>query len=215
MSNRNPSSATPLIIGLTGGIGSGKSSVTAIFAALGAPVIDADLVAREVVAPGEPALSEITARFGTEILDASGQLDRQRLKALIFSDPDARHDLEQILHPRIRERMLQQLDAIDAPYVILSIPLLVESGHDYRLNRTVVVDVSEQQQLERASSRDETTVEQIDTAMAAQCSRQERLAMADDIIDNSGSPEQLQAQVQRLHEKYLGMSQEKLNTPPS
>jgi dephospho-CoA kinase len=203
MLKENHSNPTPLIVGLTGGIGSGKSSVTDLFTALGVPVIDADLVAREVVAPGEPALTEIATRFGAEIVDSSGQLDRQRLRGLIFSDPTARDDLEQITHPRIRERMVQQLDAINAPYAILSIPLLIESGHDYNLDRILVVDVSEQQQLERAVLRDETTAEQIEAAMAAQCSRQERLAVADDIIDNSGSPEQLQVQVQQLHRCYM------------
>jgi dephospho-CoA kinase len=206
MSKENLSNSTPLTVGLTGGIGSGKSSVTAIFTALGVPVIDADLVAREVVAPGGPALVEITSRFGTEMLDSSGELNRQRLKELIFSDPTARQDLEQILHPRIRERMLQRLDAIDAPYTILSIPLLVESGHDYHLDRTVVVDVSEQQQLERASIRDGVSVEQIEAAMAAQCDRQERLKIADDVIDNSGSPEQLEAQVLQLHQRYMELA---------
>jgi dephospho-CoA kinase len=206
MSKENLSNSTPLTIGLTGGIGSGKSSVTAIFTALGVPVIDADLVAREVVAPGEPVLAEITDRFGGEIVDSSGQLNRQRLRKMIFSDPAARHDLEQIIHPRIRERMLQRLDTIDAAYAVLSIPLLVESGHDYRLDRIVVVDVSEQQQLERASLRDGATAEQIKAAMAAQCSRQERLEIADDIIDNTGSPDQLQTQVQLLHQRYMEMA---------
>ncbi len=196
----------PLVIGLTGGIGSGKSSVTALFAELGVPIIDADSVAREIVAPGEPALQEITSRFGLEILNPTGQLDRKQLRERIFHDQEARRDLEQILHPRIRERMLQHLDTTDAPYVILSIPLLVESQYDYRLDRIVVVDASEQQQLERASLRDEAKIEQIEAAMAAQCSRQERLAAADDVIDNSGTFEQLRIQVQQLHEKYLDMS---------
>jgi dephospho-CoA kinase len=164
------------------------------------------MVSREVVAPGEPALTEITVRFGTEMLDSSGELNRQRLKELIFNDPTARNDLEQILHPRIRERMLQRLDATDAPYAILSIPLLIESGQNYPLDRTVVVDVSEQQQLERASLRDGATLEQIEAAMNAQCSRQERLEIADDVIDNSGSPEQLEPQVLKLHQRYMEMA---------
>lgn len=195
-----------LTIGLTGGIGSGKSTVSTLFAELGVPVIDADVVAREVVKPGEPALDEIAARFGQEILNPDGSLNRTNLRELIFADPQARRDLETILHPRIRSRMAEQLSALETPYALLSIPLLVESGHAYNLDRVLVVDLPEDQQIQRVCQRDNSSREQTVAILKAQCSRQERLAIADDVIENSGDLAALKEQVLALHQKYLALS---------
>jgi dephospho-CoA kinase len=195
-----------LIIGLTGGIGSGKSTVEELFADLGVPVIDADQAAREVVAPGEPALDAIVTRFGREILNPDGSLDRGRLREYIFEDDAARKELEALLHPPIRARMQAQLEGLDTPYAILSIPLLIESGRTDTVDRVLVVDVSEQQQTERVCRRDGISEQQARAILAAQVSRQERLAAADDVIDNSGSRAALEAQVQALHRSYLTIS---------
>ncbi len=194
-----------LTIGLTGGIGSGKSTVSTLFAELGVPVIDADVAAREVVEPGEPALSEIAARFGEEILNPDGTLNRSKLREAVFADPTARKELEAILHPRIRSRMAEQLSALEAPYTILSIPLLVESGGAYNLDRVLVIDLPEDEQLNRVCQRDGIGREQAAAILQAQCSRSERLAIADDVIENSGDLAALKAQVLALHRKYSGI----------
>ncbi len=192
-----------LSIGLTGGIGSGKSTVSTLFAELGVPVIDADVAAREVVEPGEPALKEIATRFGEEILNPNGTLKRTSLRERVFADPQARKALEAILHPRIRSRMAEQLAALEAPYAILAIPLLVESGGSYELDRVLVVDLPEEEQIKRVCRRDGITPEQAEAILQAQCSRSERLAIANDVIENSGDLAALKAQVLTLHRKYL------------
>ncbi len=191
-----------LTIGLTGGIGCGKSAVADLFTELGAPILDADQVAREVVLPGKPALSEITQRFGSEILLPDGQLDRKRLRAIIFHDEQARHDLEAILHPRIRQQMQHWLANQKTAYAILSIPLLIETGQQNTFDRILVVDCPEALQIERICTRDQVTPDQARSILTAQTSRQERLAAADDIIDNSGPLEALRPQVLRLHRRY-------------
>ncbi len=196
-----------LTIGLTGGIGSGKSTVSNLFAELGVPVIDADVAAREVVKPGEPALNEIAARFGQEILNPDGSLNRTNLRELIFVDPQARRDLEAILHPRIRSHMAEQLSALTTPYAILSIPLLVESGGAYNLDRVLVVDLPEDEQLNRVCQRDGIGREQAAAIQQAQCSRSERLAIADDVIENSCDLASLKEQILALHQKYLALAE--------
>lgn len=194
-----------LRIGLTGGIGSGKSAVAERFAARGVPVIDTDVVAREVVAPGEPALAEIVAAFGTGVLDAAGRLDRRRLRERVFADESARRRLEGILHPRIRTAVQQRLEALDAPYCIIVVPLLIETGFG-PVDRVLVVDVDETRQIERTSRRDEVSPESVRRIMDTQASRQARLARADDVISNNGGLDDLERQVEALHRRYLALA---------
>lgn len=195
-----------LRIGLTGGIGSGKSEAARCFSRLGVPVIDTDLVARELVQPGEPALAEIVAAFGPGILDHSGALDRGRLRKQVFADSRQRQKLEQILHPRIRERALQQAQRTDAPYCVLVIPLLLESGGDYRLDRILLIDAPTELQRRRAARRDGLSPREIDAVITAQASRAQRLAAADDVIVNDGRLEDLCHEVERLHHRYLELA---------
>ena len=195
------------IIGLTGGIGCGKSAVAERFAALGAPVIDADEIARQVVAKGQPGLAEIALHFGPRTLNEDGSLNRRVLREVIFQDSEARKALEGILHPRIREEMDRQLMTLDAPYAILSIPLLFETGQEKRVDRVLVIDCPQDTQIRRVCARDRVNPDQVRSILAAQCSRTDRLARADDIIDNSASPEALTPQVDRLHRHYLRLAQ--------
>lgn len=195
-----------LIIGLTGGIGSGKSTVCRMFAARGVPVIDADIVGRELVAPGRPALEEIVHHFGADILDSTGNLDRARLRAIVFSDPEKRRLLESILHPAIREEMWARARRESAPYCVLCIPLLIETGQQAQVDRVLVVDCNEAVQIGRIRDRDNIGEELARTMMHAQIPRQDRLAHADDIIRNEDGLDALEAQVRRLHESYLALS---------
>ena len=193
-----------LVVGLTGGIGSGKTAVSDAFARRGAAVIDTDLIARELVEPGQPALAEIRARFGAEILTDDGRLDRRRLRQLIFTDPRARTDLETILHPRIDAAVRERLAAVDTPYAIVVIPLLTETGRQRGyLDRVLVVDVPERLQIERVMARDAVGAAQARQALAAQAGRAERLALADDVIHNDTSLAALDRQVEALHQSYL------------
>ncbi len=194
-----------LVIGVTGGIGSGKSAVTRRFAALGVDVIDADVVAREVVEPGTPALDAIREHFGEGVMQGE-QLDRAALRQRIFSDPDAKLWLEALLHPLIGEELLRQLAAARSPYAILVSPLLVESGQHVLCQRVLVVDVPESVQLQRTMQRDTNDAVQVRRIMASQASREQRLARADDVIDNSGEEAALDGQVQRLHRRYLDLA---------
>lgn len=194
------------IVGLTGGIGSGKTTVSQQFEALGIQVVDADIVAREVVAVGSPLLAQIAALFGTQILQADGSLNRGALRELIFQDEQKKQQLNQLLHPVIREQMLQQLKRAQSPYVILSAPLLLENGLDQFCQRVLVVDVSEATQLHRTSARDQVSVAQVNAILKAQLSRAERLEKADDVIDNDGSKAQLNAQIETLHSRYLALA---------
>lgn len=196
------------VIGLTGGIGSGKSTVAGLFAEYGIPIIDADQVARELVAPGQPALQRIVQTFGEEILNGDGTLDRKKLRDLIFHDSKQRKQLEAILHPLIREDMLDQLDSLEAPYAILVIPLLVDTGNWEMIDRILVVDTEEDLQIERVMQRDNVSLEQAEAIIDNQVSRQERLAAADDVIENIGNTEDLKIQVKRLHEFYLNLEQQ-------
>lgn len=195
-----------LRIGLTGGIGSGKSAVAARFRDHGIPVIDADEVAREVVEPGTPAHRELVAAFGEDALDAGGRVDRARLRARVFADPAQRRRLEAILHPRIREAMKRQADALDAPYCILMIPLLVESGGNYRLDRVLVVDADDARRIAWVQARSRLGREEIRRIMGAQATRGQRLAAADDVIVNDGDLDDLARKVDALHERYLALA---------
>jgi dephospho-CoA kinase len=196
------------IIGLTGGIGSGKSAVAAQFRALGIRVVDADQAARAVVEPGTPALAAIAEHFGAGVIQADGSLDRAALRRRVFDDAGERRWLEQLLHPRIGEWLGAQLRSAPGPYAILESPLLFESSQHRMVRRTLLVDVPEEVQVARAASRDGNSAEQIRAIMAAQMSRAERRARADDCIDNSGPPEALAAQVAALHRTYVALAEE-------
>jgi dephospho-CoA kinase len=196
-----------LRIGLTGGIASGKSTVERRLTELGVPVINADDSARAVVAPGQPGLAAVTERFGNAVLTQDGELDRAALRALIFQSPDKRRDLEAILHPLIRVHMDRQALTAVGPYLVLSIPLLVESGTARdRVDRILVVDADESQQVQRLMSRDSVSAEQARSILAAQASRADRLKAADDVLVNSGSVSDLRQAVDRLHQRYLEMA---------
>ncbi|WP_029919198.1 dephospho-CoA kinase [Nevskia soli] len=192
-----------LVIGLTGGIASGKSTVGDQFIALGVPLLDGDHVAREVVAPPSPALAAIAAHFGAEYLQPDGALDRRRLRERVFSDPASRRELEAITHPLIRRRILEWRDAQRAPYCILSVAILVESGMHQLVDRILAVDVPQATQLERLVLRDGIAEPLAQQMIAAQASRSERLARADDVVDNTYPPQSLAPQVKRLHRLYL------------
>jgi dephospho-CoA kinase len=192
-----------LRIGLTGGIGSGKSEASRRFHELGVPVIDTDVIARELVEAGQPALNEIIAVFGSDILDTSDQLDRSELRKRVFADTGQRQRLEAILHPRIRESAMIQADRLDAPYCVLVIPLLLESARDYPIDRILVVDTPQELQYRRIALRDGLSDREIAAILAAQVERQQRLAAADDILLNDSSIEMLRAQIDELHRFYL------------
>ncbi|HEY7775656.1 MAG TPA: dephospho-CoA kinase [Kineobactrum sp.] len=192
------------VIGVTGGIGSGKTAVTDRFAAHGITVVDADLAARVVVKPGRQALEAIAAHFGSAILQADGSLDRAALRGIVFADPTQRQWLEQLTHPLIGEEIRTQLAASRSPYTLLSSPLLLESSSQRELaSLVVVVDVPEELQLQRAMARDSNDEAQVRRIMAAQLPRQERLALADIVVDNSGSLEELDDIVAELHKEFL------------
>ena len=195
------------VVALTGGIASGKSSVSALFEKLGVPVIDMDLIARELVEPGQPLLSSIIAAFGQELLDGLGRLRRRELRQLIFADPGKRKALEDLLHPRIIEESRRRIEAVDAPYCVLVIPLLTESGGQGGADRVLVVDAPAEVRMARIMQRDDVTREQAEAALAAQASDAERRALADDVIDNSGDLASLEARVAQLHRYYLALAQ--------
>jgi dephospho-CoA kinase len=198
-----------LKVGLTGGIGCGKSSAVAIFRSLGVPIIDADRIAREVVQKGEPALTQVAAVFGAEAITAEGELDRAWMRAQIFKDPAARTQLESILHPIIHARIGQAMQSAfesGAAYVIVDVPLLVEQGYQSLFDRIVVVDCLPSQQLDRVRARDQTADSQTEQIMQVQASRDLRLQAASDILDNTSSKEVLELQVNQLHKKFLGPS---------
>lgn len=197
-----------LTIGVTGGIASGKSTVARAFEAHGIPWVDADDVAREVVAPGEPALDEIVARHGQAMLDAEGQLNRRALRELVFREADERAWLESVTHPRIRQRILAYLERMresQAPYHLLVSPLLFESGQFRLVDRTLVIDIPESVQIARTAARDGVNEAQAQAIVDAQMPRRERLACADDVIDNSGDAESLAEQVAALDRKYRAL----------
>ncbi|MCI1729421.1 MAG: dephospho-CoA kinase [Chiayiivirga sp.] len=197
-----------LPIAVTGGIASGKSEVTRRFEALGIEVLDADLIARELVEPGQPALAEIARRFGAGVIDAAGRLDRRALRAIVFADSAARRDLEAILHPRVHASLQARAQAAAPPYVLLAIPLLAESapGRYAWLDRVLVVDVPRAVQIQRVMQRDAVERAAAEAALAAQASREARLAMAHDVIVNDGPLAALDAIVAKLHARYLALA---------
>ena len=192
-----------LIIGITGGIGSGKSAVTERFEQLGITVVDADLAARVIVEAGKPALSEIAAHFGQDILQADGTLDRAALRQRVFADDNERRWLEQLTHPLIGQEIVDQIAAATSPYTILSSPLLLETSQKALVDCVVVVDVPEETQLQRTMQRDANAKAQVKRIMAAQMRRQDRLELADIVIDNSRSLEELDSLVEELHKEFL------------
>lgn len=193
-------------VGLTGGIASGKTTVAKMFAARGVTVIDTDEIAREVVAPGAPALAQVAATFGREILNPDGTLDRRRMRELVFRDPLHRERLEAILHPAILEEMERRSARAPGPYHILVVPLLIESDLVLRVDRVLVVDVSEETQLRRLLARDAESEAQARAILAAQVTPAERLMRAHDVISNEGTLEALAAQVDALHSRYLELA---------
>lgn len=195
--------ARPLMIALTGGIASGKSAVAEIFANLGAPVLDTDQIARDVVEPGTPTLAKLVSEFGSDILDASGRLDRARMRARVFADPKQRKRLEAITHPAIREELAARAMRAQGPYQIHVIPLLIEGGRADAYDRVLVVDTTEEQQLKRLLARDGSSIEQARQILAAQATREQRLDIADDVIDNTGTLQDLHEYVQTLHRNYV------------
>jgi len=196
-------SPPPFRVALTGGIASGKTTVARLFAELGVPLIDTDVIAREVVEPGQPALAAIVRSFGPEVLDAQGCLDRRRMRERIFAEPAVKQRLEAILHPAIRAEMERQSRLAGGPYQVLVIPLLAEGRRRDHVDRVLLVDVPEALQVERLVSRDGVSREQAQASLDAQATRAERLAIADDVIQNSGRVDDLEQQVRALHEQYL------------
>ena len=195
----------PARVGLTGGIGSGKTTVKNFFAELGVPTIDADEISHRITKPGQAAFDEVVARFGKESLDETGHLDRKRLRALVFSEPGLKKKLETIIHPRVRAEIREFTERTDYPYCIICIPLLLETGAQSGVDRVLVVDASEALQVARVSRRDNTTEDQTRNIIKAQASRSERLRAAHDIIVNDGNINDLEPQVESLHERYLTM----------
>jgi dephospho-CoA kinase len=195
-----------LVVGLTGGIGSGKSTVARMFAELGVPVIDMDDIARELVAPGQPALQKIVEAFGAEVLDRSGQLDRRALRQRIFNDPAQRKQLEAILHPLIRAEVQRRIRQCQAPYCIVVIPLLIESGQRDLVDRILVNDAPETVQIERTRQRDRISEAEVRKILASQADRQARLAAANDVLDTNTNLENLKEKVNQLHQHYLQLA---------
>ena len=197
------------VIGLTGGIGSGKSAATAIFDELGAGIVDTDVIARELTRDGGAAMPAIRERFGPEYVAADGSLDRARMRRLVFQDPGAKRDLEAILHPLIRAESRARIAASDRPYAIVVVPLLLETGAYRELtDRVLVVDSAEERQVERAARRSAITEDEVRAIMAAQLPRASRLAGADDVLSNDGSMDELRHRVTELHAKYLNLARQ-------
>jgi dephospho-CoA kinase len=216
---RQPASR-PFRVALTGGIASGKTTVADLFAARGVPLIDTDVIAREVVEPGQPALTAVAQAFGSDVLDRDGRLDRRRLREIIFGDATARARLEAILHPAIRTEMERRSVAAaqDGPYQILVIPLLAEGGRRDHVDRVLVVDAPETVQVERLMARDAVTREQAEASLRAQAQRATRLGIADDVVTNTGRIEDLRQQVAALHARYVKLaaaSRERPVVPPN
>jgi dephospho-CoA kinase len=196
----------PYRIGLTGGIGSGQSTVSALFRKLGVPVIDADVIVRKLVEPGEPAYEQVVALAGAEAVAPDGRLRRDLLRQAVFEDQALRAQLEAVLHPLVYREMEKAVSKITYPYCILSIPLLVETAGGARVDRVLVVDAPEEAQIARTSERDGVAADQIRRIISAQAGRRRRLQAADDVIDNSGDRETLKRRVRELHRKYLAIA---------
>ena len=202
-----PLKTSSYIVGLTGGIGSGKSVVASLFAGLGAEVVDADAIAHELTTPGGAAIASIRSTFGEGVTTPDGALDRAAMRRLAFSDPAARARLEGILHPMIREESARRCLASTAPYVVLVVPLLIESGtYRARCDRVLVVDCAESTQVERVGSRSRLSEAEVRAIIAAQAPRDQRLKSADDVIDNEGDLAALRPQVERFHQLYMSLA---------
>ena len=193
------------IIGLTGGIGSGKSAVSDKFKSLGINVVDADVAARTVVEPGQPALAEIERHFGSNILNQEGVLDRAQLREIMASDSEERVWLESVLHPKIGEQIAKELAESTSPYTIYVAPLLLETNSQKMCSRVLVVDVPKEIQIQRTAERDKVSEIQIEKIVTVQMEREERLEKADDVLVNTGTIKELEQQVMKLHQKYLEM----------
>lgn len=194
------------VVGLTGGIGSGKTAASDYLASLGITVVDADLASRVIVEPGQPALAAIEARFGAEVIAADGTLDRRALRERVFTDPEQRKALEAITHPAIGAEIMRQLQASRSPYTVLVSPLLLETSQHRMAQRILLIDVPEALQVARTTSRDEVPAAQVEAIMAAQMPREEKRGRADDIVVNDGDLSHLQAQLDTLHARYLEMA---------
>ena len=194
------------MIGLTGGIGSGKTAAGTVFSQLGVPVIDADEIAHALVAPGEPALGEIAGTFGADIIRHDGELDRDALRQRVFADSTERQRLEAILHPRIRRQIQTRIDDANYPYCIVVIPLLLETRQSDLVDRVLVIDIPKDIQISRVASRDRLPMDEILAIIDAQAARTTRLAAADDVIDNTGGLDALESRVHELHTRYLEIS---------
>jgi dephospho-CoA kinase len=199
--------ARPFVVGLTGGIGSGKTTVAKLFETLGAGLVDTDEIAHELTRPGAAALERIRRRFGDAVITAQGTLDRARLRSLVFADPDARRDLEAILHPLIRTEASERVKASTARYVILVVPLLIETGAwAEQVQRILVVDCEESVQIQRTMARSGLTAEEVRAIIATQATRARRLEVAHDVIVNDNGLAELGEQVRRLHARYLALA---------
>ncbi|MBM6550262.1 dephospho-CoA kinase [Marinomonas ostreistagni] len=194
---------SPKVVGLTGGIGSGKTTIAKLFQQQGIPFVDADDVAREVVAPGEPCLAQIVAHFGPDIVNHQGALDRAQLRRLIFDDPEQKAWLEALLHPIIRQRIVQHLQAAKGPYVLLVHPLLFEKQQQSLCDYTIAVSVPRSTQIERVIERDQNSAAQVERILATQLTDQERIVKADFILKNTSNHKDLSGKVLSLHEKLL------------
>ena len=199
----------PFVVGLTGGIGSGKSAVSDLFAQQGIDIVDADVVARQVVEPGTPALQAIIDHFGEAIITENGSLNRPALRKRVFENDLDKQWLNALLHPAIRAEMQTQLQEATSPYVVFSVPLLIENGLDSMADTVLVVDCSEETQLARATRRDGSNIETIKSIMASQATRQQRLEKAQNVIDNNGELSALPLQVKSLHQQYMQQSAQK------
>ena len=193
-------------VALTGGIAAGKTAVSDYFQTLGVPVIDTDIISRQIVEPGQSAFKAIVEQFGSEMLSQDGRLNRKALREIVFNQPEKRRQLENITHPAIHQAVMTQLKSLQAAYVILVIPLLVESGDKYQQDRVLLVDIPESLQIQRVMQRDQISEQQAKQILQAQSTRQQRLDIADDVIVNSGDISNLQQQIAELHRKYLALA---------
>ncbi|BCL47117.1 MULTISPECIES: dephospho-CoA kinase [Citrobacter] len=193
-------------VALTGGIGSGKSTVANAFADLGINVIDADIIARQVVEPGQPAHMAIAEHFGSALIAPDGSLQRRMLRERIFASPEEKSWLNALLHPLIQQETRRQFQQATSPYVLWVVPLLVENALYKQANRVLVIDVTPETQLLRTMQRDDVTREHVEQILAAQATREARLAVADDVIDNNGAPDAIASDVARLHARYLQLA---------
>lgn len=202
----------PFTVGVTGGIGSGKTAVTDFFASKGVGVVDTDVAARVVVEPGTPALAAIEQRYGPDIL-ANGTLDRRKLRTIIFAEANERQWLESLLHPLIQEQIIHELSRVESRYAVLVSPLMLETGQQHLVDRVLVVDVPDRLQIERTMARDQMSEQLARQMLYSQMQREQRVALADDVVDNSGTLAQLHRSLEKLHQRYLNLSRGSVKSP--